>query len=48
MIKKAISLGYIYLGFSEHNPSSKHQEKELFGTSRKRGTTYRTIERKVY
>jgi DNA polymerase (family X) len=30
MIKKALSLGYWYLGFSEHNPSiGKHNEKEI-------------------
>lgn len=30
MIEKALSLNYIYLGFSEHNPSiSKHDEKEI-------------------
>lgn len=31
MINKALSLGYTYLGFSEHNPSiSKHTEKETY------------------
>lgn len=31
MIKKAESLGYKYLGFSEHNPSlSKHTKKEVY------------------
>ncbi|MGI8419374.1 MAG: PHP domain-containing protein [Candidatus Levyibacteriota bacterium] len=30
MIEKALKLGYIYLGFSEHNPSiSKHTEKQI-------------------
>src|SRR5205085_484248 len=30
MIKKAISLNYVYIGFSEHNPSqSKHTSKEV-------------------
>lgn len=31
MIQKAISLGYHYIGFSEHNPSqSNHTEKEMY------------------
>ncbi|CAN5187181.1 DNA polymerase/3'-5' exonuclease PolX [soil metagenome] len=31
MIKKAESLGYAYLGFSEHNPSqSKHTDKQIY------------------
>lgn len=31
MIKKAESLGYQYLGFSEHNPSqSKHTDKQIY------------------
>lgn len=31
MIQKAVSLGYDYLGFSEHNPSkSKHTDKEVY------------------
>ncbi len=30
MVEKALSLGYSYIGFSEHNPSvSKHTEKEI-------------------
>ena len=37
MIKKAISLGYTYLGFSEHNPSaSKHSVKDSFVIMQKR------------
>ncbi len=37
MIKKAISLGYEYLGFSEHNPSvSKHSQSETFSLLKKR------------
>lgn len=39
MIKKAIGLGYKYLGFSEHNPSiSKHSKKEVFEILAKRKT----------
>jgi len=37
MIKKALSLNYIYLGFSEHNPSiGNHTEKEINGLLEKR------------
>ncbi len=39
MIKKAKSLGYSYLGFSEHNPSiSKHTKEEVEAIIRKRST----------
>lgn len=39
MIKKALSLGYTYLGFSEHNPSiSKHTAKEVLAILEKRKT----------
>lgn len=37
MIEKAITLGYEYLGFSEHNPSvSKHTEKQIYEILEKR------------
>lgn len=37
MIKKAISLNYMYIGFSEHNPSqSKHTKKEVYDLLLKR------------
>lgn len=37
MIKKALELGYSYLGFSEHNPSqSKHSEKQVIALLEKR------------
>lgn len=37
MIQKALSFGYKYLGFSEHNPSqSKHTKKQVFDTLEKR------------
>lgn len=37
MIGKAISLGYEYIGFSEHNPSiSKHDSREIFEIIAKR------------
>ena len=37
MIKKAISLGYEYLGFSEHNPSiSKHTKQQVIDILTKR------------
>lgn len=39
MIKKAISLGYEYLGFSEHNPSiSKHTKQQVVEILAKRKT----------
>ena len=39
MIKKAIDLGYDYLGFSEHNPSiSKHTVKQVVSILEKRKT----------
>ncbi len=42
MIEKAIKLGYIYLGFSEHNPSiSQHTETEILKLLEKR---YKHIE----
>ncbi len=37
MLEKAISLGYEYLGFSEHNPStSKHSKDQMFNLIKKR------------
>lgn len=37
MVKQAISLGYTYLGFSEHNPStSKHTAQETLAILKKR------------
>ena len=37
MVEKALKLGYIYLGFSEHNPSlSKHSEKQILELLEKR------------
>jgi DNA polymerase (family X) len=37
MIEKAKTLGYDYLGFSEHNPSvSQHNDKEIFAILEKR------------
>jgi DNA polymerase (family 10) len=37
MIKKALELGYSYLGFSEHNPSiSKHTKKQVYDILEKR------------
>jgi len=37
MIQKALSLGYTYLGFSEHNPSiSKHTKKQVLEILQKR------------
>ncbi len=37
MIEKALSLGYKYLGFSEHNPSqSNHSEKDIYDLLLKR------------
>ena len=37
MLKKAVSLGYTYLGFSEHNPSfSKHTKDEIYSILTKR------------
>jgi DNA polymerase (family X) len=37
MIEKALSLGYTYLGFSEHNPSiGNHQKKEILKLLEKR------------
>ncbi|MBI2031116.1 MAG: DNA polymerase III [Candidatus Levybacteria bacterium] len=37
MLRKAISLGYEYIGFSEHNPSmSKHDSNEIFEIIAKR------------
>ncbi len=37
MIQKALSFGYKYLGFSEHNPSiSKHTKKQVFDILEKR------------
>jgi DNA polymerase (family 10) len=37
MIEKALKLGYIYLGFSEHNPStSKHNDKDILKLLEKR------------
>lgn len=39
MIEKAQSLGYTYLGFSEHNPSlSRHNSKEIKAIIEKRST----------
>lgn len=39
MVKKAISLNYEYLGFSEHNPSvSKHTSKQVYDLLLKRKT----------
>jgi len=37
MVKKALELGYEYIGFSEHNPSiSSHSEKEIIKILQKR------------
>ena len=37
IIKKALKLGYVYLGFSEHNPSmGKHTEKDILKLLEKR------------
>ncbi len=37
MLKKAVTLGYSYLGFSEHNPSvSKHTTKQIYDILKKR------------
>lgn len=37
MVKKAISLGYEYIGFSEHNPSvSKHNSREVLELIKRR------------
>ncbi|MBI3092813.1 MAG: DNA polymerase/3'-5' exonuclease PolX, partial [Candidatus Levybacteria bacterium] len=46
MIKKAIELGYEYIGFSEHNPSlSKHTKQQIYNILRKRKETIEKLKK---
>lgn len=46
MVKKALSLNYSYMGFSEHNPSvSKHSPKEVLSLVEKRNNAINQIQK---